>query len=94
MMFMRPTIVNAGLKLSKSAGRKIPGAKTLGLTKEPNAQPGGRYEHTRFEATGVESRRPCHRAGLFGLKNHFSGWGEICGYPRGDSGYGRRLAPN
>src|SRR5271157_3039228 len=26
----------------------------VGLTKEPNAQPGGFYEHTRFEAAGVE----------------------------------------
>src|ERR1035437_2442654 len=47
--------VNAGLKFPRSAGRKIPRCGIVGLTKEPNAQPGGFYEHTRFEATGVES---------------------------------------
>src|ERR1035437_3803441 len=58
-----PPTVNAGLKFPKSAdqrfpssaGRKIPRCGIVGLTKEPNAQPGGFYEHTRFEATGVES---------------------------------------
>src|SRR3954447_2251684 len=47
--------VNAGLKIfPSSADRKIPRCGIVGLTKEPNAQPGGFYEHTRFEATGLE----------------------------------------